>query len=312
MKININKLENFLKNNKHLINSEYIYDYREICCDNIYIHKSLESFVNDFYENNMEFETYYKDIQTTYAFIEFLDIENIKCSSKNFETLYEIYNYFDIENFNEVNDILYDYISVDILSDYLDKNMLYVNLFPFQHENLNTEGDQLVDILSYIMEENKEEIIQYQKEKPDCIMSKLFQSQGYNIVDILDREKREKSKFLKTMNNEIQNITDEYNFIVLSASVSVKDFYDFYENEKIIKLQDPFVGLFNPIHGGGSILGVELEQPFEYQYKKELIDNIQIENSSKHSDFGNYGYTVNSVYGLGNDFWEHCAIEIIQ
>jgi len=125
-----------------------------------------------------------------------------------------------------------------------------------------------VDILSYIKEENKKEIIQYQKEKPDCIMTKLFQSQGYNIVDILDREKREKSKFLKTMNNEIHNITDDYNFIVFSASVNLKDFYDFYENEKTIRLKDPFVGLFNPIHGGGSLLDVELEQPFEYQYKK--------------------------------------------
>ena len=72
------------------------------------------------------------------------------------------------------------------------------------------------------------------------------------------------------------------------------------------------MGLFNPIHGGGSLLDVELEQPFEYQYKKESIDNIQIENSCKHSDIGHYGYTVKDVYGLGNDFWEHCTIEIID
>ena len=312
MRIDINKLKNFIESNRHLAKNECIYYYSEIPHNNINIYKSRKEFINNFYEDNMDFYTDCLNNAEVYAFTKFLDNEKNKYPLYNFDTVYEFCNYLDIENIDEVSDVLHEYVDVDIVSNYLDKTILHVNLFPFQYENLNTEGDQLVDILSYIKEENKKEIIQYQKEKPDCIMTKLFQSQGYNIVDILDREKREKSKFLKTMNNEIHNITDDYNFIVFSASVNLKDFYDFYENEKTIRLKDPFVGLFNPIHGGGSLLDVELEQPFEYQYKKESIDNIQIENSCKHSDIGHYGYTVQDVYGLGNDFWEHCTIEIID
>lgn len=101
-------------------------------------------------------------------------------------------------------------------------------------------------------------------------------------------------------------------FLVFLTELNLKDYYRLINNEISINFERGTCGLFDPIFGGGSILEVVLEKPFEIKaFTKDKNDRfydswIQIEDGDC------YGYSVQYIYGLNNDYHQCSEIEVIE
>lgn len=209
------------------------------------------------------------------------------------ENLYDELNEYDKENFY---DLLLEHISVDLNIDSLlnnRANQLYVNVFPYQEENLNCEGGELQDALIEIGEQG------FLTQKNE-VLEKLFASQGYDIHQKIDWDSDD--EFIKSFRSEMANFSYDYypSTITFLAKMSIEDYYALRSGEKSMIFEKGECGLFNPIHGNGSSLELELNKPFEIKFTgEEDFFAIQIEGAKE-----NYGYTVDRVYGLVRSAWE--------
>lgn len=316
MKIeNLNeKMEKFIKENDNLFNIVHAYDYREYP-DELMLKQTLQEVKDELFEEiyNSEYADTCNDNYLYYAMEKFLEQEGLKKEIPEYcYSAFELKQHFDCDDIDDLYETFHEHINIDYITDIIENHELRVNLIPLQDENLNQEGGELMPLIGAIQDEDLEEVKEFQKDNPDCIVNKLFESQGYNLMDLFDNQKYENSKFLKSFYNEIYNCYKyDLGFIIMLAKVSLTDFYDIMENERTIELKDPVCGIVNLAQGGGSILGIELEKPFRYKYAKGRFTNCQIEDKLKGSEIGGYGYLVDSIYGLALDAWD-CEIKIIK
>lgn len=193
-------------------------------------------------------------------------------------------------------DLLLEHISVDLnIDSLLDNrvNQLYVNIFPYQEENLDCEGSELQDALIEIGEQG------FLTQKNE-VLEKLFASQGYDIHQKIDWDSDD--EFIQSFRSEMLNsYCDSYpQTITFLAKMSIEEYYGLRSGELSLVFEKGTCGLFNPVHGSGSVLEVKLNKPFEIKFTgKEDFNAIQVEDAKK-----NYGYTVNEVYGLMGSVWE--------
>lgn len=216
--------------------------------------------------------------------------------SNTYATLYNIVN---------------EYVHIDILKGIIDKSSYKVNIIPEQKDNLNSEGSEMMyDIENIIVNTlNSDFKGYYQVEKIDKFTNKnlqnkllanLFKSQGYDVSDLKNEVKVRKSRFLTSMKSEIDSMTIMGSaFLVFLLDMSLDELLKINENiyHEITVKPETTVGLFNPVHGSGSLLGVELEKEFKFS-----LNDVEIQIEKRRS---NYGYTVNSVYGLITSCWSN-------
>lgn len=207
--------------------------------------------------------------------------------------------------------IVNEYVHIDILKGIIDKSSYKVNIIPEQKDNLNSEGSEMMyDIENIIVNTlNSDFKGYYQVEKIDKFTNKnlqnkllanLFKSQGYDVSDLKNEVKVRKSRFLTSMKSEIDNMTIIGSaFLVFLLDMSLDELLKINENiyHEITVKPETTVGLFNPVHGSGSLLGVELEKEFKFS-----LNDVEIQIEKRRS---NYGYTVNSVYGLITSCWSN-------
>lgn len=278
-------LEKEYKENPQNFETEFYWNYDEtVPVDVLSKSKTFEEFkedlFNDVFENNLD-----------YAFE--LERDVISNFTSEHDELYDELNEEDQERFN---DLLRDYVSVDPNIDSLLENrgnMIYVNIFPYQEENLNCEGGELQDALIEISEQG------FLTQKNE-VLEKLFASQGYDIHQKIDWDSDD--EFIKSFRSEMANFSYDYypSTITFLAKMSIEDYYALRSGEKSMIFEKGECGLFNPIHGNGSSLELELNKPFEIKFTgEEYFNAIQIEGAKE-----NYGYTVDRVYGLVRSAWE--------
>ena len=121
----------------------------------------------------------------------------------------------------------------------------------------------------------------------------LINQQGYT-EEQLQQAYELNNSFLKSIENEMENVTTSMNALTFFVNMTFKDYINLKEKiaenkEYIIKIpKKAECGLVDYWHGAGSLLSIELEKPVEipakYIWTINLDDNI-----------GSYG--VGEIYG---------------
>jgi hypothetical protein len=120
----------------------------------------------------------------------------------------------------------------------------------------------------------------------------LLHSQGYTVADLYNEEKRNNSIFLKSLQEEIENVSSDMNILTFFIKVSLKDYFS-RKNGSVHISKNTNCGLYDPWSGAGSVLGIKLERSLTIP-KKHVFD---------YGIDGNLGYSVNRIYGASEDFW---------
>lgn len=203
------------------------------------------------------------------------------------DTLREIISKFTKDS-KLIEDLLCDADISENLIMNLDREEIYDNYQIFvdillDQENLNTEGDILLSSIDMIKDHfnDKEDL---DLNQIDPITKALFKSQGYEIEELLNKD----SLFLNSFVDEINNTSYEPIIYLVHRKMSLSDIKDLLEKEILTISTDDVIGLFNPIHGGGSIMDIQLEKNVNIP-----LDYIYLSNAYSPS----YGYSSASVYG---------------
>lgn len=185
---------------------------------------------------------------------------------------------------------------IDVVSDLLRRAPeLRLNIFPYQENNLDSEGNDLREAIRDFVEKlqgNQEIIVKNE------LLEKLFKSQGYDINEVTGEED---SKFIKSFIREIDNIWSEYPmFFTCMATMPIEKYFKLVNGECELDF-DGTCGLFNPVQGSGSVLEVELEKPFVIKFKADDDRfGVQVEGAHKC-----YGYSVKDVYDFPGYVWNN-------
>lgn len=124
----------------------------------------------------------------------------------------------------------------------------------------------------------------------------LIKTQGYQVKDLYNQEKRAKSAFLQSVFEELyeyRNGLEGMQLIAIPDSTDWKAIYQLYNDKKdvVIKAGTTF-GLFNSIHGSGSGLGIEIEKDIAIDDDAKLY-KVEIARKNR-----SYNYSPDAAYGL--------------
>ena len=124
----------------------------------------------------------------------------------------------------------------------------------------------------------------------------LIKTQGYQVKDLYDQEKRKKSKFLESIFEELYdyiNGLEGMQLIAIPDSTDWEAIYKLYNENKgvIIKAGTTF-GLFNSVHGSGSSLSIQIEKDILIDEQSKLY-KVEIARKNR-----SYNYSPDAVYGL--------------
>lgn len=124
----------------------------------------------------------------------------------------------------------------------------------------------------------------------------LVKSQGYQIKDIYDSEKRKKSKFLESVFEELYdyiNGLEGMQLIAIPDSTDWEAIYKLYnENKGVVLKSGTYFGLFNSVHGSGSGLSIQIEKDILIDEQSKLY-KVEIARKNR-----SYDYSPDAVYGL--------------
>ena len=140
----------------------------------------------------------------------------------------------------------------------------------------------------------------------------LIRQQGHSVEDVIlgyrrkvNGIERKQCMFVDSVIEELTQATSITGSTALTVCVSGsgKDLLDLldavYKKDKsLVFSRRTTVGLFDPFCGGGSLLEIALEKPFEIP--AHMVYDIQVEGANTQCR----GYTVDSVYGLIGYVWE--------
>lgn len=250
---------------------------------------ALKSYIYDYIHENYDY--YYFD-NRDYC------VDNI-LKNINFS---DITNKPPFEDFPNLKDDLFEelryMIEENTVDDFINlKNYnAYMNLLPKQDGN--DEGDDLNTCLDDIKNKN-------QTKNP--MMEWLFESQGYKISDLFDKNKIKNSIFLKSFLDELDNFeSNSCAFFTFLVKINSDDIEHIKNNKRFIIPQNVCCGLVNIVHGSGSMLDVKLEKPIElsFDFSNELY---QLETND--NKLNTYGYNVNDIYDLVKSVYKPITIQ---
>ena len=228
----------------------------------------------------------------------------------NFSTLVEIKDdliekvvrkYSDYDEYSDeyeelqvsLGDIVDDYFNIDLNEKEIigntDIEELDIFLISNNETALEDEIDLINDFSSYkALQAGLEDVGSFQP------IVFLIQSQGYKVEDLYDKEKVENSKFLKSLQTELEELPegDGGSIVFSKINVNFEEALNIEQsNENIIIPKDGmYVGIHNVVLGSGSLLDIKLE--------KDIILNR--ENARVMSDVSEKreGYLIQETFGL--------------
>lgn len=311
-----------------------VFENENLSCDYIVKFKTLEDMQTDS-ENKNFIETIEKVLELTNSmlirFINeeapylyedeldiFFDFSLGEESIDYIESFDEKFSKDTIENLKDLF-LIYTYIKENVdfktFGNLLTSTKLHVNVMPFQRENFNTEGRLFVELFSAMYDQDKDGIKEALKnidiDSQENVIDILFKSQGYSIYDICDRNKISSSKFLTSFYNELNNLVLENGgFLSFLMKINAEDYFGLLEGNNKLVFTSGTCGLFDPIRGGGSILEIELEKPFEMYVLNPNKDDMFYNSWLQIAESENYGYSIVDVYGLRSDTFSESNIRI--
>lgn len=185
-------------------------------------------------------------------------------------------------------------VALTLSETYADKDeKFYGWVAPYQDENTNREGGAIADFIYVLNEDN--EI--YVDDLP--VFDKLFKSQGYVVQDILNENK--KGTFLDSFRAELNNASG-LGVFVFTGTWTLNQIISTAEGGSLVIPKNVTCGIFNPVTGGGSLLGVELEKDWEIP-SIDLFGDYIFPFNINEEEMGNWGCSIPFVYGskLGQD-----------
>ena len=193
------------------------------------------------------------------------------------------------EVLTKLNEVILDNFVNDYNVDELIKNTKADELDVFLiSNNENTLEDEIENIAMFEEYENLENSLD---SKDFNAIAFLVQSQGYEVEDLYDKEKVENSKFLKSLQSEIQENYEGGSIVFSKIGVDLEEVLSLQNSKDniIIPKEGLYVGIHNVVDGSSSMLEVELE--------KEIILNRK--NVKVMSDFGeSEGCLIQEVNGI--------------
>lgn len=193
------------------------------------------------------------------------------------------------EILTKLNEVVLDNFVNDYNVDELIKNTKADELDVFLiSDNKNTLEDEIENIAMFEEYENLENNLD--SEDFNAIAF-LVQSQGYELEDLYNKEKVENSKFLKSLQSEIQENYEGGTIVFSKIGVDLEEVLSLQNSKDniIIPKEGLYVGIHNVVDGSSSMLEVELE--------KDIILNR--ENVKVMSDFGkSEGYLIQEANGM--------------
>lgn len=251
-------------------------------------------FENDFFMDNED--DFYNMVRDTVE--DFL--KNIYF--EEYEDAYEEATYDEIQYLQDIaqENVEIDYRFESILEDLkIDEVVLFISpngedvednfhsLSIFGNENgalspSNFSEETLEETLAGLEDENNE----------TSPLNWLMQTQGYELIDLYDKDKVENSVFLRTLTSELSDYQNELNgsLVFRFPDIPLEQIFNFEENKEnvLVKAGDNVeVGIYDCVYGSGSGMQVELE--------KDVVipkDYIQISRTGK-----SIGYMPSEVYG---------------
>ena len=251
-------------------------------------------FENDFFMDNED--DFYNMVRDTVE--DFL--KNIYF--EEYEVAYEEATYDEIQYLQDIaqENVEIDYRFESILEDLkIDEVVLFISpngedvednfhsLSIFGNENgalspSNFSEETLEETLAGLEDENNE----------TSPLNWLMQTQGYELIDLYDKDKVENSVFLRTLTSELSDYQNELNgsLVFRFPDIPLEQIFNFEENKEnvLVKAGDNVeAGIYDCVYGNGSGMQVKLE--------KDVVipkDYIQISRTGK-----NIGYMPSEVYG---------------
>lgn len=303
-----NEVARLYEEENYMFNEETYYGYESLDTDDVYFESESEETITD--------EIYELNIDYICSQMRGCASDIISTACKNLKINSEIV--FDDEDFlEELLEYAENYISVDYMSGLYRSTNLKLNIFPEQEDNADSEGSDMgyfLDAIAKILFKDEpynicymvDDISTFEDLRRDNLIEKsidiLFESQGYKLEDLLDEEKVRYSSFLSSFINELGNNYNMSSFLNFSINMGLEEFFKLASEKEagneisIVFDKTIMCGFFDPVFGSGSLLDIELEKPVTYKLNNAVI---QVEGS-KH----NYGYSVDSVYGLIGSCWK--------
>lgn len=291
------KMHELKKEKPELFEDKIWWDYYDKPNVDLRKFKTYEDYYDEVFEEAIDCNFESVSNLTHNKFLEFLEL------------FPDLSNSLEDEDREELKYIFEDIMCIDYnIDELISHKSLYLNIFPYQEDNLDREGGEVSDALDVlwnnIHSETKAEI----EEIPECeVLEKLFKSQGFDLYGTIDWDHSD-SKFIKSSYKEMLNADLTYTksqFLVFLIKTDVESYFKIKSGKGKLSWKKGTAGLFNPVHGSGSILKLELDKPFEIEFTgREYFDALQIEGCSC------YGYTISEVYGFMRELWEKAKYSI--
>ena len=134
-------------------------------------------------------------------------------------------------------------------------------------------------------------------------VKEVLSNAGIVVEDYCPDIKERNGKELADYNQfaeEIANSTAPANLLVFVGTVKAMELYDAGFNLKAVTIPKGNVcGIFSGMHGGGSMLEIELKQATTLQLKAKPYDYFNLVLDSDKSN----GYSISDVYGVDDSFY---------
>ncbi|WP_171299793.1 hypothetical protein [Enterococcus cecorum] len=230
-----------------------------------------------FDDSDVDFYKHLSDFKENYH--EYCDeiVDNEILQDKLMDKFYDSFDFdYGIEQLlnNSRPEDLTLYFGSDWDDDYLE-NSIFQDIDPY-------ENDEITD--------------EFIKECEETRIGWLVKTQGYQVKDIFDSEKRKNSKFLNSVFEELYdyvNGLEGMQLVAIPDSTNWDAIYKLYnENKGVILKAGTYFGLFNSVHGSGSGLSIVIEKDILIDENSKLY---KVEIARKNSS---YNYSPDSVYGL--------------
>ena len=134
----------------------------------------------------------------------------------------------------------------------------------------------------------------------------LLETQGYTEDDLHDEAKRQASVFLKSLYDELYDMSDlsDYQLVAIPDSNNWEAIVALCQKEGAIIRKTTTFGLFDSVHGGGSLMDITLEKDIIVD-NQTPIHRVTIQEGKKWLD-----YTPSTVYGFNRDHFHGNDLDV--
>ena len=206
----------------------------------------------------------------------------------------------------EIRDLA-GYRPLDIeMARYGDDALIRCWIAPGQEENHNTEGMQLATDMRLLVEGFHGEGIE-ENDAVSNVMESLLLSQGYTLSECIAHSNGR--AFPVSLKQEVSEMTGQITqsaFLTVCAFISVADLDATMRgktNALVIPAESPNhtvvpVGIFEPVNGGGSLFGINLERDWIVQLTPAILGaSFGGVHTDEKGMSDAYGYSPSEVYG---------------